>query len=154
MLESQVSIRPAVAAERESLEALQRRASLGNPADREALLANPDAIHLPPQQIADGCVFVAEQQGGIKGFSVVLPREDGDMELDGLFVEPAWWRRGIGRALVEHCASVAVNAGAKYLHVLGHTNAEGFYKTCGFAVGGTERTRFGVALVMKKALFT
>ena len=97
---------------------------------------------------------MVEQEGSIKGFAVILPREDGDMELDGLFVEPECWRRGIGRALVEHGASVAMNAGAKYLHVLGHTDAEGFYKTCGFAVGGTERTRFGVALVMKKALFT
>jgi GNAT superfamily N-acetyltransferase len=147
-----VRVRPAVAPERESLEALQRRASLNNPGDREAMLANPEAIQLPLQQIADGCVFVAEQQGNIKGFSVILPREDGDSELDGLFVEPACWRQGIGRALVEYSASAARSGGAKSLHVLGNAHAEGFYAACGFVTCGTERTQFGMALVMRRAL--
>ena len=36
------------------LESLQWRASLGNPGDRDALLANPDAIALMIEQIAAG----------------------------------------------------------------------------------------------------
>jgi GNAT superfamily N-acetyltransferase len=147
-----VRVRPAVASERAFLEALQRRASLNNPGDREAMLANPEAIQLPLQQIIDGCVFVAEQDDSIKGFSVILPREDGDSELDGLFVEPACWQQGIGRALVEHSASAARSGGAKSLHVLGNAHAEGFYTACGFETSGTERTRFGMALVMKRTL--
>jgi len=43
-----VLIRPAVMSERQALEALQRRAALHNPGDGDALLANPDAIELPP----------------------------------------------------------------------------------------------------------
>ena len=69
---SQITIRPAITAERESLEALQWRASLANPNDREALLANPDAIELPLRQILDGGVFVAEEAGRITGFSAIL----------------------------------------------------------------------------------
>ena len=87
-----VRIRPAVQAERRALEALQRRASLHNPGDREALLAHPDAIDVPSAQIDDGHVFVLEAAGSIKGFATVLPRADGNAELDALFVEPDAWR--------------------------------------------------------------
>ena len=60
--------------------------------DREALLAHPDAIELPLQQITDGRTVVAESVGELLGFAVVLRRDDGDAELDGLFVDPAQWR--------------------------------------------------------------
>src|SRR5215469_3547999 len=104
---SSVRIRPAVSSERKDLEALQWRASLTNSGDRYALLANADAIELPIEQIDAGCVFVAEWDGVIAGFSTVLPRDDGQAELDALFVEPTIRRRGIGRLLVEHCVTVA-----------------------------------------------
>lgn len=149
---TRVEVRPALAHERESLEALQWRASLNNPNDRAALLANPDAIELPLQQILDGGVFVAEQAEVIKGFSAILLRSDGNAELDALFVEPECWRRGVGRVLVEHCAMVARRAGATYLHVTGNPHAERFYIACGFQVLGTEDTRFGPGLAMKKVL--
>lgn len=147
-----VTIRPATTTERGLLEALQWRASLQNPLDREALLANPDAITLPVQQIANGGVFVAEQEGTIAGFSAILPREDGNSELDALFVEPEFWRQGIGRALVDHSSNSAKRAGARFLHVVGNPQAESFYVACGFKVFGTERTRFGVGLLMKRLL--
>ncbi|MFL6802328.1 MAG: hypothetical protein ACJ8EQ_11270, partial [Sphingomicrobium sp.] len=53
------------------LEELQRRASLELPEYRDQLLANPDAIHLPPAQIANGQVIVAEFDGTIAGFAAV-----------------------------------------------------------------------------------
>ena len=149
---SQVTVRPAVAHERETLEGLQWRASLNNPNDREALLANPDAIEIPLRQLVDGGVFVAEQEGRIKGFAAILPRPDGNSELDALFVEPECWRQGVGRALIEHCAGEARKAGADYLHVVGNPHAEHFYTACGFQTFGTEHTRFGLGLLMKRAL--
>ena len=147
-----MKVRPAIASEREFLEALQWRASLNNPNDREALLANPDAIVLPLQQIVDGGVFVAVQGDQINGFSAILPRPDGNSELDALFVEPGCWRQGVGRVLVEHCAVAAKEAGASYLHVVGNPQAEHFYSACGFRLLGTEHTRFGVGLLMKRSL--
>ena len=82
----EIAIRSAVHAERASLEALQWRASLANSGDRDALLANPDAIALPIEQIATDCVFVAERDGVVAGFAAVVPRPDGGAELDALFV--------------------------------------------------------------------
>ena len=147
-----VVVRPAVASEQKQLEALQWRASLNNPGDRDALLAHPDAIELPLEQLSDGGVFVAETAGSVMGFAAILAREDGDFELDALFVEPSAWRQGIGRALVDHCAEAARAAGAESLHVVGNPHAEGFYTACGFDTLGTKQTRFGIGLLMKMAL--
>lgn len=145
-----VSIRVARSDEREMLESLQRRASLGNPGDRDALLANPDAIALPLEQIAAGAVFVAERNGLVAGFAAVVSRPDGGAELDALFVEPEFWKQGIGRRLVEHVADVARARAATCLHVVGNPHAEGFYRSCGFRVTGTIDTRFGVGLDMQR----
>ena len=50
-----MTIRLGRVAEREMLEELQRRASLNNPGDRQALLENPDAIELPVSQPTSCC---------------------------------------------------------------------------------------------------
>ncbi|MDI1236187.1 MAG: GNAT family N-acetyltransferase [Polaromonas sp.] len=147
-----LTVRPAVASEQKALEAVQWRASLNNPGDREHLLANPDAIELPLAQLEAGGVFVAEVTGSIKGFAAILSREDGDAELDALFVEPRAWRQGVGRALVDHCFSAATASGATSLHVVGNPHAEAFYISCGFRTVGTQQTRFGVGLLMKRGL--
>ncbi|HKW00344.1 MAG TPA: GNAT family N-acetyltransferase [Vicinamibacterales bacterium] len=147
-----VTIRPARLDEQAALEALQRRASLANPNDREALLAHPDAVELPRAQLAGGHVFVAERDGAVVGFAAVLPREDEGAELDALFVEPDLWKAGIGRALVDHCAGVARARGATFLHVIGNPHAAGFYTACGFQTAGTIATRFGDGLSMRRGL--
>ena len=147
-----VVIRPAVPAERAGLEALQWRASLANAGDREALLANPDAIALPADQIDDGHVLVAQRDGVIVGFAAVLPRPDGNAELDALFVEPGLWKQGVGRLLVDHCADLARRRASQILHVIGNPHAEGFYHACGFQTTGVIETRFGSGLAMQRML--
>jgi GNAT superfamily N-acetyltransferase len=134
------------------LESLQRRASLSSPGDRDALLANPDAIAVPFEQLAEGCVFVAEREGAVVGFAPVIPRPDGGAELDALFVKPHLWKHGVGRLLVDHVARIARVRTASFLHVIGNPHAEGFYISCGFHITGTVETQFGVGLAMRKAL--
>ena len=135
--------------ELESLEALQWRASLANPGDREAILTHPDAIVIPPGQIADGRVFVAERAGIVLGFAAVLDRDDGQTELDGLFVEPTLWRAGVGRLLVERAKEYSRDRAATWLHVTGNPHAEGFYQACGFLTYGSTETQFGPGLLMR-----
>ena len=149
---SGIVIRAAMATERSSLEALQWRASLANSGDRDSLLANPDAIVLPIEQIADGHVLVAERDGVIVGFAAVLPRPDGNAELDALFVEPGLWKQGVGRLLVERCADVGRERAAPVLHVIGNPHAEAFYLSCGFRTTGIVETRFGAGLAMERRL--
>ena len=151
-MKSEVRVRVAVPSEKGDLEELQRRASLANPGDRESLLAHPDAIEVPREQLESGCVIVAEAEGTVLGFAAVLRRQDGDADLDALFVEPASWRRGIGRELVTQCGILAKSLGAGSLHVVGNPHAEGFYEACGFEVVGRAETRFGSGLVMRLEL--
>jgi len=149
---SDIVIRPALQVERSCLEALQWPASLANSGDRDSLLAHPDAIALPAEQIAGGHVFVAQRDDTIVGFAAVLARPDGDAELDALFVEPSLWQRGVGRLLVEHCAGVAHGRASRILHVVGNLHAERFYAACGFRTTGAVETRFGAGLAMQREL--
>ena len=97
-----LKIRDAAATEATTLEALQRRSSDIWEEYREQLAANPDAIAVPQAFIDNGWVRVAVGAGEAPiGFSVVIPSSGEAHELDGLFVEPAELRRGVGRALVE-----------------------------------------------------
>jgi GNAT superfamily N-acetyltransferase len=116
------------------------------------LTPHPDAIALPVEQIGDGHVFVAERDGAIVGFAAVLPRPDGDAELDALFVEPSLWKAGVGRLLVDHCADVARGRSSRILHVVGNPHAEGFYAACRFRATGAVETRFGPGLSMQRTL--
>jgi len=148
----ETTIRWANLADHTALEELQRRASLSNPGDRVALLLHPDAIDVPREQIEARQVLVAEHEGTIVGFAAAVPRADGDADLDALFVEPALWRRGIGRILLQHAAALARDAGAVVLHVVGNPHSRGFYLACGFTLTGTVRTRFGDGLAMERKL--
>ena len=139
-----LTLRLAEPQERSDLEELQRRASLELPEYRDQLLAHPDAIHLPPSQIANGQVIVAELDGEIAGFAAVVAGE-----LDGLFVEPDLWGCGIGKALVEAATHEARLSGMT-LKVTASPSARLFYESCGFTVEGDERTRFGPALRMSR----
>jgi GNAT superfamily N-acetyltransferase len=149
---SGLSTRPATIGERDALEALQWRASLVWEEYRDALLAHPDAIELPVEQIVEWRTIVAELEGRIVGFAVVLPRDDGGAELDGLFVEPSVWRAGVGTRLIREAEILAAAGGAKFLHVIANPLAEGFYLSRGFVPTGEESTRFGVAHTMRKAI--
>jgi GNAT superfamily N-acetyltransferase len=149
---TEVIIRRATRQEREELENLQRRASLVWEEYREALVAHPDAIELPLEPIETGRTYVAVRCGEIVGFSVVLPRRDGDADLDGLFVEPTFWKQGIGRRLIREAERLAASEGAASLCVVANPRAQGFYAACAFELVGEESTRFGVGLTMRKRL--
>lgn len=142
-------IRLASKDERGQLEDLQRRASLALDDYREALVANPEAIQLPAEQIALGEVLVADIEGVIAGFAVILDRTN-RAELDGLFVEPARWRQGIGNALVDAATQLARDRGLSLVTVIASPTARQFYEQCGFTVEGEEQTRFGPALRMSR----
>jgi len=145
-------IRDAGAAEAGSLEALQRRSSDVWEAYREQLAAHPDAIELPQSYIDNGWVRVAvDEQDTPVGFSVVVPGPGLAHELDGLFVEPAHMRGGVGRALVEDAAARASGQGAARLEVTAGP-AQDFYERVGFRLIGAAQTRFGPAIRMRREL--
>jgi len=138
------TIRLARAEERPDLEALQRRASLALPEYRVQIEAHPEVIEVPAEQIAEGQVLVAELGGRIAGFAAVIAGE-----LDGLFVEPDLWGRGIGTALIEAAAHEARIQGLS-LTVTANSTARLFYEKCGFTLEGERETMFGPGLRMSR----
>lgn len=141
-----VAIRIARPSEWQALYDIQCRASLALDEYRELLTAHPDAIELPFEQVENGSVIVAELAGRLAGFAAVLIASD-HAELDGLFVEPDLWGRGIGTALVTEAVHEARRHGLAMMVTAG-PSALGFYEKCGFAVEGEAGTRFGPALRM------
>ncbi len=130
-----------------------RRASMAAPDYRDQLEAQPDAIEVPAEQIAAGRVLVAEDGAGLAGFAAWIDTDmPGEAELDALFVEPARWRDGVGRALVTAIVEAALGAGRNRLSLVANPTSLGFYKRCGFVREGETRTRFGRAPTMAKWL--
>jgi len=147
-----IVLRDAYPAERRSLEELQWRASLVHPAYRDALFENRSIVHLPAEHLSDGGGIVAEIDGKVVGFAIMLPVVGGESELDGLFVEPEMAGHGVGRALVEEARRRAGRSGAVLLKVVAALEAEGFYHRCGFELLGETETLLGKALVMELRL--
>jgi GNAT superfamily N-acetyltransferase len=152
LLIPQILVRSATVADQPALLELQRRASLANPGDRPLLLEHPDIIVLPVEHLTAETGCVAEVEGTAVGFAIVLPRDDRDADLDGLFVSPELWRHGIGRQLVETALQLAAAMGAETLHVVGNLHAESFYRSVGFVSGGLIKLQYGEGIAMWRSV--
>ncbi len=97
-----------------------------------------------------GDILVATVDGEVTGYvklGLSLPLESARhaLEIQGLAVDPAHERRGIGRQLVMAAVSEAANRGARRLalRVLGdNAAARALYESCGFVVEGVVREAF------------
>lgn len=150
---SRVEIRIAHPEDRLDLIELQRRASLASEDEevRQKLQDNPDLIDLDEEMLANNEVLVAESGGRIVGFATIIAHDGNDAELEGLFVEPTEWRKGIGTALMHAIEREAAAWGASRMHVLANQNALAFYQAAGFSKIGDKRTDLGpVAVIMVK----
>ena len=143
-----VVLRHARPAERLALEDLQWRASLVHPAYRDALLQDRSIVHLPAEHLRDGSAIVAEVDGKVTGFAIVLPVGEGESELDGLFVESEMSGQGIGKILVEAAMRRARMSDAVLLKIVAALEVEGFYRRCGFELTGETETLLGKVLIM------
>jgi GNAT superfamily N-acetyltransferase len=120
-----------------------RRASLSNAGDRANLLAHPEYLILGPEGLAEGRMYVAEEDGSVAGFATWAAQAGGTIELEDLFVDPDWRRRGIATALVSHIVDVLRARGVRCLEVTANPHAEGFYSAAGFVDCGVAETVFG-----------
>jgi len=143
-----LQLRTATAADLAAIRDVYRRASLSNDGDRETLLAHPDALEFTGDGIADGRTRVAVDAGRVVGFATLAPPHDDAVELDDLFVDPEWMRRGIGRRLVADLVLAARDAGAARIDVTANPDALAFYAAVGFVAVGEATTRFGPAPTM------
>lgn len=96
---------------------------------------------------ADPTTLVAVSGADVLGFCSAGGTRDagaprGTHEVWAFYVDPAQWRRGVGRALDRSLLThlTAVRATRSTLWVLtGNTRARGFYESCGWVPEGTTR---------------
>jgi GNAT superfamily N-acetyltransferase len=144
-------IRLGVPADLSAAKDVYRSASLSNAGDRDNLLAHPEHLILGPDGLAEGRTHVAEEDGALVGFATWTDA-DGTVELEDLFVDPAWMRHGIATALVDRIAEVLRARGVECLEVTANPHALGFYRAAGFISCGVAGTDFGPAPRMRLAI--
>lgn len=137
-----IRIRLATPAEIGVLRDVFRRASLANDGDRASLLTHPDALAFSGVAVHEERTRVAVADGRVVGFATL--RINGSIsELEDLFTDPDWMKRGIGRELVLDAVAIAREQGAHRLEVTANPHARHFYERVGFAHDGAVETRFG-----------
>jgi GNAT superfamily N-acetyltransferase len=144
-------IRLGVPADLPAASDVYRSASLSNAGDRDNLLGHPEPLVLGPEGLAEGRTYVAEEEGSLVGFATWIAA-GGVVELEDLFVDPGWRRRGIAAALVNRIAQVLRARGVQRLEVIANPHAMGFYRAAGFTDCGVARTVFGTAPRMTLAI--
>ena len=140
-------IRLADANDLEAISDVYRRSSLSNEGDRDVLLANPDVLVFEGASICEGRTRVAVDGGRVLGFATTTPVGE-IAELDDLFVDPDWMRRGVGRALVLDAVLVARAGGSTRIEVTANEHALRFYNAVGFVADGVVATKFAPGLRM------
>jgi GNAT superfamily N-acetyltransferase len=143
-------IRLGVPADLAAVTGVYRSASLSSARDRDQLLAHPEYLVMGPEGLSDGRTYVAEENGAVVGFATWAEPDgaaepDRTAELEDLFVDPPWMRRGIATALVNRIADVLRAQGAERLELTASPDALGFYRAVGFIDGGVTETALGSA---------
>ncbi len=152
------SIRKATLDDRGALESLIARSAraltLGAYTPRQVETALRSAFGVDSQLIGDGTYLVAEANGSIVGCGGWSPRRTlfgGDAqprrdssELDpkrdaakirAFFIDPAYVRQGIGRALLERCEAEARSHGFRRLELMAMLSGVDFYRAHGYLPG-------------------
>jgi N-acetylglutamate synthase-like GNAT family acetyltransferase len=149
--EPALTIRTAAAADLPALRQIFRAASLSNAADAPMLLARPEFLIFAGDGIATDRtrVVVASPQGEgrVVGFVTVAVGDDGP-ELEDLFVDPDWRRRGVACRLVLDVVRTVRQTGYRHLWVTGNPYASDFYLAVGVVETGRVATELGAGLRM------
>lgn len=96
-------------------------------------------LRVSPSALAgrDHICVVARIGTAVVGFCLLSRDARRTWEVDGLFVDPARIRRGIGRSLLRAACHRALRAGARTLSIQSDPHAEGFYRAMGAEPAGS-----------------
>jgi GNAT superfamily N-acetyltransferase len=123
-------IRRAEPHEAEALSCLARSAKQGWGYAAEVVARWREDLQVSAEHIAGLPCFVIDQEGRPAGFYCLAPGSR-TWALQGLWVDPALWRRGLGGRLMLHACDIARQDGAVSLSIDADPNAEAFYLHCG-----------------------
>lgn len=145
----EIRLRSALPREAGEITALARRSKGHWGYDREILDGMRDMLTMHADQIREGFVVVAEQDGALFGY-YRLGGEPPDGELMDLFIEPAVIGTGLGRMLWEHAVRSASERGFHSLVLESDPNAEPFYLRMGAERIGEREVAPGRVLPLMK----
>jgi len=89
-----------------------------------------ETLTITAEFVRDNEVYAAVSGGVPFGF-YALAGTGHELELEHLWVTPAWIGSGAGRVLFEHAMVRAASRGAKHVEIEADPNAEGFYLRMG-----------------------
>jgi GNAT superfamily N-acetyltransferase len=99
------------------------------------------------EDVREPATTVAMNGGTICGFATTAPARDSDLqghgELWALYVDPEWWGRGVGAALIAAARRRLLELGfrnAALWMMAGNARAERFYRIDGWEPDGLRRT--------------
>ena len=96
-------------------------------------LCAPEEFGIDEANVIEGRTRVAVVEGRIVGFATLVGNE-----LEDLFTDPDWMRRGIATALVRDAASTVDR-----IEVTANMHARAFYEAAGFVHDGLTQTPGG-----------
>ena len=122
-------VRAAEPSEQRELTRLCVRATLHAGHDQAFIDRAMPVLTVPLPLIDAGAVRVASRASGevVGVVTVTATALQGVAQLDGLFVDPPMWRRGVGRTLFAAAVAAARELGAGALMIYAAPSAEGFY---------------------------
>jgi GNAT superfamily N-acetyltransferase len=146
-------VRTAVPRDLPELQRVYVGASLSNEDDAPRLLARPEFLVFSGDAIAEErtrvVVEAQRDDGPVLGFATMTIDEHGEPDLDDLFVDPRFRRRGVARRLVLDAVRTARAAGHAHLFVTANPHALAFYIAVGFVEIGQTSTELGLGRRMR-----
>lgn len=148
-------VREAKPEEQRELTRLCVRATMHAGYDEAFIDRTMPALTITVPLISANCVQVAENSTGeIVGVVAVTPTAlQGIAQLYGLYVDPARWKRGIGRTLFGAAVARAKRIRAGALMITAEPSAEGFYKRMGAIRIGEGPFYFSPEIILPSLLY-
>ena len=112
----------------------------------QGLLAHPEFLHFTREGAAEGRTRVVESAGCILRFAIVTEVDDGDVELEDLFIDPPWHRRRVARSLVVDAVEACGGRGVAACGLSANPQALAVYRAVGFIGGDAVATELGAGL--------
>ena len=125
-----IGLRLARIEEAAALSALCVRSKASWGYDADFMARSLGSLQVKQAAIAAGEIVVAEEAGELLGVAGIAV--EGEMaDLDLLFVEPAAFKRQLGRLLLDAATAMARKRGARRMTILADPGARGFYERMG-----------------------
>jgi len=143
-----IEIHTAVETDLPRLRAVFRDSSWSNEGNRELFDEHPEFLELSADAVRAARTRAATINGNIVGFASLADATDW-LELEDLFVDPAFMRQGVGRALIRDVTEQARQLGARRVEVDANDHALRFYEEVGFVALERVTLEHGTAVRMR-----